>query len=864
MALTNNLRKQVDLPVWEQLRFAPAVSSALSAACSPDNSNYNEEFGRYIYYLIAANQFFKYDTWADSYIQLSSPPIAPLTWSSMKFGGAYGLEGQVLAASSSSITIPAYSSKVLKGFEVRIIAGTGRGQQRLITDVAAPVEADSGVVTGITATSITDSTKAWAINQWAGYQIRIKYGSGVSQVRRVLYNDATTITFADVNRYSVDYQANPAPFSPALSSTAGSQSVYSIESYVVTVDSNWAVTPDETSKFRVFSGAVILVSSAAAIPFYTIQMYDVASGTWYIRTATSGILGAAATDCAIERTSENGSVWAKGVATAGTTTSLTDSTKQWTVNEHAGRWVRIVSGTGEGQIRQIASNTANVLTWVSVGTAPTTTSRYVVDGFDAGTASSGTASSITDATKSWATNRWKNYAVRIVSGTGAGQILPILSNNGTTLTTYKPFDTTPDNTSVFIIHGDKDNAYILAGGLSAVIVNSLENGVAVLGRSFDEGLVRLASAQYGDMPPVPITSVAGAGTTKTVTTAIPHGFKTGFTISHKGDTGASALTNNISAVITVTGLTTYTYSAPSSSAAWTIGSLSTTVLKDASKNWTVNEHANRIVYFTTAAPVIGTGSSTMVAMEILSNTADTLTLKTASTISVNGISRYVIAERSAIGAVENGIATGSQSTTTLQDTSKAWTVNQWAGRRVRFLSGTGQGVETAITSNTSNTLTFAAVTAPVAGSTSYVIYGGGAKGTGIDASWVFGVSNNDEKGKFLICPRGGAVSGIDKLDLTTDTWDLTTWSPQPETLTTGSMYAYDGGDRLYFTKEVTLRNYYIDLSTNRIHGAGISPYVAGTAILGNRMEIFQTADGLKYLWFNRHSFTECYRQLLIF
>ena len=76
------------------------------------------------------------------------------------------------------------------------------------------------------------------------------------------------------------------------------------------------------------------------------------------------------------------------------------------------------------------------------------------------------------------------------------------------------------------------------------------------------------------------------------------------------------------------------------------------------------------------------------------------------------------------------------------------------------------------------------------------------------------------------------------------------------------MFAYDGVDRLYFTKEATQRVYYLDLVTQQIHGAGIYPYVPGTATVGNRFEIFTTADGLKFLWLNRHSNLECFRSLL--
>lgn len=866
MALQNRMKPIVDLPDWMGTNFNPnnVNSSALSATCYPDNALFHDEYDRFMYYLLAAGSYWQVDTYTDSAQQVSSPPIAPFTFSSLKFSGAYGFEGRVLGATANSIIIPHYAAKALKGFEVRIISGTGAGQQRMVTDISEPTVHASGVATAATALVLTDSTKAWAINQWAGYQVSISYGSGVSQVRRILYNDATNLTFVDVNRYGVDPQCNPMAPSPAFSATAGVQSIYAIESAVATVESNWTVTPDETSVFRFLSGAEVLYSAAAAAPFYTLQLRDRISDTWYIRTATTNIFAAAGTDGCIERTTENGSVFTNGKATVGTTTTLTDSSKNWAVNEFAGKWVFIYSGTNNGSIRQIASNTATQLTWVTVmGAAVDATSRYKVAGFDAGTATAGSATTLTDSTKAWAANRWKNYSLRVFAGTGAGQTVPILSNTGTALTFYTPLTTALDATSIYSIEGDKENIYMFAGGVATVGIHSFEKDMATLGRPFDDGLARVGSARYGQMPAVPVTSIAGAGTTKTVTTAIPHGFKTGWSIAHRGDTGASAVANNITAVITVTGATTYTYTAAGSTAAATFAALSTTVLVDATKSWTVNEHANKVCYFTTAAPAVATGATAMVAMEIASNTATTLTFKTATTAPVNGISRYNICERSAIGALDAGIATGTHSTTTLQDTSKTWVVNIWAGRRLKMLSGTGQSVEVAITSNTANTLTFGVTTAPVSASTSYAILGGTPKGLGINACWNFGLSDANNAGKHITIPRGGAVHGFDQLDLTNDLWNQMTISPQIETLTTGTMTAYDGKDRFYFTKDNTMRFYYLDLITRRIFGAGqpMNPG-AGTAIIGNRMEILETKDGLKYLWVNRHTAPDNYRAFL--
>lgn len=72
---------------------------------------------------------------------------------------------------------------------------------------------------------------------------------------------------------------------------------------------------------------------------------------------------------------------------------------------------------------------------------------------------------------------------------------------------------------------------------------------------------------------------------------------------------------------------------------------------------------------------------------------------------------------------DSGTATGTQTSTTLQDTSQSWTVNQFAGHIVKLSGGTGSGQWRTISSNTSDTLTVASAwgTTPVAASTTYDI-----------------------------------------------------------------------------------------------------------------------------------------------
>jgi len=136
------------------------------------------------------------------------------------------------------------------------------------------------------------------------------------------------------------------------------------------------------------------------------------------------------------------------------------------------------------------------------------------------------------------------------------------------------------------------------------------------------------------------------------------------------------------------------------------------------------------------------------------------------------------------------------------------------------------------------------------------------KGPGHVTQWISNGSVESACGKYLIMSRGGASAGFERLDLTTDRIALLQTTPFTETLTTGSMFAYDGGDRLYFTKDLTQRIYYLDVITNWIHGAGVFPYIAGATGIGNKMEIFTTVDGLKYMWINRQQSQEHFRQLV--
>ena len=55
----------------------------------------------------------------------------------------------------------------------------------------------SGLVTAATATSLTDNTKAWTVDEWKGYTVLITLGKGAGQWRKVINNTATVLNVID-------------------------------------------------------------------------------------------------------------------------------------------------------------------------------------------------------------------------------------------------------------------------------------------------------------------------------------------------------------------------------------------------------------------------------------------------------------------------------------------------------------------------------------------------------------------------------------------------------------------------------------------------------------------------------------------
>lgn len=650
MALTSNfLKTQVDLPVFEMLRPAPAVSSAVSSTCTTDNGIFHVQHGRYIYYLIAAASFYRYDTWTDTYIQLSSPPITPLTWSSMSFAGAKGYEGKIIASpSSTTLQMAMPFANVGKTFDIRITDGTGKGQRRIITDVSTPVIHEWGAATAGSNLLLTDTNKTWQVNQWVGYQVRIISGAGTGQVRKILFNSATTLTFADVTKYLEDTNCNAPLITPA-----GSGSIYQIESSIVTVNVAFSPQPDATSRFLVESGGVYLATSLATA-FYALAYYDILSDVWYIKTASSTIISATGTDGTLERCTENASIWDRGIATAtgSDTTHLADATKYWRQDQWVGYYVRIFSGTGEGQLKKITGNTNTILAWAGAATTPDATSSYLIVGFDAGTCS---GNSIADSAASASVTASAYGNVLTVSAVGSGALMQGAILKGTGLGAVLAFNNATSSGAVVTVGS--------TAGIQVGMVMVMISGTGTLVAGTVATVINVLNATTFTISQTPTLALSG---TNVFMLGGGLGGQTAFTSG--GGSGSGTTITVTSTTNLQVGMAPFVSGGTGSFAGGTI----------------VTSIVSATQFTVDTAPAVGLSGATVVACF-----PQPVILGEQITGTSGSTGTYKIYPLQPVVASTTVTATGLA--VLVDSTKSTWAVNRWNNLAVRITGGTGKG-----------------------------------------------------------------------------------------------------------------------------------------------------------------------------
>lgn len=718
MAITNNNKPLFDLPFFELTNQAPVASSAVSAMTTAEDGS-----DKFIYY-ISTSAFYRYDTQGDTWQQLANPNTAPLTIVSMRHTKRRGYHGQIIAATSNTVTIPGLRGEALSGETIRIEFGVGSGQERVIT-FSKETTHDTGVVTAATGAVLTDTTKKWRVNQWAGYTIGINFGTGATLYKKILYNDATSITLSDANLQPHDPWNNQtivaaSPYAvPAA--TAGAQSQYSILSTEFTVDTPWTVIPNSASYFTTLTGGIYLVSSAAAAPFYTFQYYDIASDTWQTKTTPQSLYATAlATEISLERTGKIGTALVTKLGTtSGTIRTLADTGLSLERDRYRNHRIYITGGTGIGQSRRIVAHTATNFTVArNWDTIPDSTTTYEIwPDYDRIYMSGHSLSSMfaySPENDYWMQGQAFDDGITNNISAKLGEWNPIGVSTGTRIASgVLAVASTPTAGGSNYVAGDVLTCSV--GGTGAQVrVTSISTTGAVTGlelvhvgtaTGFATGTGFATTGGTGTGCTIQITQVGSAAL---ITTASAHWYHLDDIIVFAGCTESAW--NAAHTVIGVPSTTTFCVATPATANMAATASQSTTVIVDPTKNWITNEHVGRLVH----VMVAGTSPTSQIRW-ITANTATTLTVATI-TAAVNGTSKYVIYDSKVFGVDEQRKETGmepfgwasSGSTTTLVDSTKNWQTNQWVGYFFKVEAGTGYGSgRIAITANTATTLTFA-------------------------------------------------------------------------------------------------------------------------------------------------------------
>lgn len=445
MTTTNGNRKILDLKRWEFLTPAPAATAA--GAFISSSRHYRQQQ----LYVTSASAAWLYNPNEDGWVALASPGLtgtfgagASGTSSAFSVGNVVG--ATTIAAGSNNAALPQATINVASttGFPAAgaFYVDTASNGRQLITYTSIASGTSFGGCSGGTGTLLT--------NQLVGF-------AGLS----ALAGSTTTITTnqllaRDLRGYSLHVMSGP----NAGSTIAISSNTAVVVTTAIAAGSNGAALPQATINVTSTAGypqsGSILIRIAGADQIVT---YTGITATSF--TGCSGGTGTLATSQAVQFANVI-TVPAQGSAFT-TATVFRLMTPVWTVAS---------AGTlAGGSVKKydLATNTWTSLSITGLAATLGTDGRLVATPswidtgykqFATGTATSGTATTLVNSAKTWTTNQWTNYQVRIVSGTGAGQIRPIASNTGTTLT-VSGWNTAPDNTSVYSIEGNDDFLYYL-------------------------------------------------------------------------------------------------------------------------------------------------------------------------------------------------------------------------------------------------------------------------------------------------------------------------------------------------------------------------------------------------------------------
>jgi hypothetical protein len=243
---------------------------------------------------------------------------------------------------------------------------------------------------------------------------------------------------------------------------------------------------------------------------------------------------------------------------------------------------------------------------------------------------------------------------------------------------------------------------------------------------------------------------------------------------------------------------------------------------------------------------------------------------------------------STIQAFASGTATAGGAST-LDNSAKTWTVNQWTNYQIRITAGTGAGQIRTIASNTATQITVSAAwtTSPdatsqysIEGNDDFLYYLGnaavamyryqistntwttlsptvartGAPGAALSAEWLRDSPAPDwtnesdiKNGRFIYSFRGGAANDLARYDIALNAWTAMTYSPSSETFTTGAKYVAQNGSIYIHHQSGRLFRY--DVALSEMFPWGVFLYAQGTALVGNTCFDVVYRDGATTIYY---------------
>lgn len=264
-----------------------------------------------------------------------------------------------------------------------------------------------------------------------------------------------------------------------------------------------------------------------------------------------------------------------------------------------------------------------------------------------------------------------------------------------------------------------------------------------------------------------------------------------------------------------------------------------------------------------------------------------------------GTSGKMVSTYTRLDVFATGTAT-SGSATTLVNSAKSWTTDQWIGYQVRITAGTGCGQVRTITDSDATSLTFA-TGATIDNTSQYSIEGNedylyllgngatafyrysisgnswttmtartAASSTVMMAEWIgitgdtdWGNENDIQDGKYIYSPRGQATATLYRYNISKNTWETISYNSL-ETFTTGSsMTAYK--NNIYIHQNATGRFFQYNISGNYMAGYFTDPYTQSTAREGDKiwLKLLDEAGSVVWIYYALNNLTTL-RRIMVY